>query len=209
MGSPGTSPSETAEGIARMIADMLKDAFKSGPIAMLGAALALPDDVASGAKTASGAGPTAACFWVSTASWSKAMAARTMLASPRRSEVAASMGESSFLAEVAEHLRRLGAGCSCSARRTGRALDIPLRAGQIDEAMIRPSSYQLFAASAATFQRGADQRSIRRRWSTPRTSGSPRAPAFANATSPPRARRRQDLGTIAARRAPRRCWPDG
>jgi len=41
-GFTGNVAIKTAEGIARMIADMLKDAFKSGPIAMLGAALVLP-----------------------------------------------------------------------------------------------------------------------------------------------------------------------
>ena len=41
-GFTGNIALKTAEGIAKMISDMLKDALKSGPWAMLGAALAMP-----------------------------------------------------------------------------------------------------------------------------------------------------------------------
>jgi glycerol-3-phosphate acyltransferase PlsX len=41
-GFTGNVALKTAEGIARMISDMLKDTLKSGPLAMLGAMLAMP-----------------------------------------------------------------------------------------------------------------------------------------------------------------------
>ncbi len=41
-GFTGNVALKTAEGLARMITDMLRDTFKSGPLAMLGALLAMP-----------------------------------------------------------------------------------------------------------------------------------------------------------------------
>ena len=91
-GFTGNIALKTAEGIAKMISDMLKDALKSGPMAMLGAALAMPALKQflglNGVVVKSHGGTDAVGF-------------------AQAIKVAAGMGESCFRTEVEENLRRL------------------------------------------------------------------------------------------------------
>ncbi len=105
-GFTGNVAIKTAEGIARMISDMLKDAFKSGPIAMLGAALVLP--ALKGFRTKMDPRNTnGGVFLGLNGVVVKSHGGTDDVGFAKAINVAASMGESSFLAEVAENLRRL------------------------------------------------------------------------------------------------------
>ena len=105
-GFTGNVAIKTAEGIARMIADMLKDAFKSGPIAMLGAALVLPAMKSFRAKM-DPRSTNGGVFLGLNGVVVKSHGGTDDVGFAQAVKVAASMGESSFLAEVAENLRRL------------------------------------------------------------------------------------------------------
>ena len=105
-GFTGNVAIKTAEGIARMIADMLKDAFKSGPVAMLGAALVLPAMKSFRAKM-DPRSTNGGVFLGLNGVVVKSHGGTDDVGFAQAVKVAASMGESSFLAEVAENLRRL------------------------------------------------------------------------------------------------------
>ena len=105
-GFTGNVAIKTAEGIARMISDMLKDAFKSGPIAMLGAALVLP--ALKGFRTKMDPrGTNGGVFLGLNGVVVKSHGGTDDVGFAQAVKVAASMGESNFLVEVAENLRRL------------------------------------------------------------------------------------------------------
>ena len=105
-GFTGNVALKTAEGISRMISDMLKDAFKSGPIAMLGAALVLP--ALKGFRTKMDPrGTNGGVFLGLNGVVVKSHGGTDDVGFAQAVKVAASMGESNFLVEVAENLRRL------------------------------------------------------------------------------------------------------
>jgi len=105
-GFTGNVAIKTAEGIARMIADMLKDAFKSGPLSMLGALLVMPALKNFRAKM-DPRNTNGGVFLGLNGVVVKSHGGTDDVGFAKAIGVAASMGESSFLAEVAENLRRL------------------------------------------------------------------------------------------------------
>ena len=105
-GFTGNVAIKTAEGIARMISDMLKDAFKSGPIAMLGAALILP--ALKGFRSKMDPRTTnGGVFLGLNGVVVKSHGGTDDVGFAQAIHVAASMGESNFRQEVEENLRRL------------------------------------------------------------------------------------------------------
>ena len=105
-GFTGNVALKTAEGIARMISDMLKDAFKSGPIAMLGAMLVLPAlkgfrNKMDPRKVNGGV------FLGLNGVVVKSHGGTDDMGFAHAIHVAASMGGSNFRTEVEENLRRL------------------------------------------------------------------------------------------------------
>ncbi len=105
-GFTGNVAIKTAEGIARMISDMLKDAFKSGPFAMLGAALILP--ALKGFRTKMDPRNTnGGVFLGLNGVVVKSHGGTDAVGFAKAVQVAASMGESNFRQEVEENLRRL------------------------------------------------------------------------------------------------------
>jgi len=105
-GFTGNVAIKTAEGIARMISDMLKEAFKSGPIAMLGAALVLP--ALKGFRSKMDPRNTnGGVFLGLNGVVVKSHGGTDDVGFARAIHVAASMGESNFRQEVEENLRRL------------------------------------------------------------------------------------------------------
>ncbi len=105
-GFTGNVAIKTAEGIARMISDMLKEAFKSGPIAMLGAALVLPALKGFRAKM-DPRNTNGGVFLGLNGVVVKSHGGTDDVGFARAIHVAASMGESNFRQEVEENLRRL------------------------------------------------------------------------------------------------------
>ncbi len=105
-GFTGNIAIKTAEGIARMISDMLKDAFKSGPIAMLGAALAMPALKQFRSKM-DPRKVNGGVFIGLNGVVVKSHGGTDAVGFAQAIKVAAGMGESSFRAEVEENLRRL------------------------------------------------------------------------------------------------------
>ena len=105
-GFTGNVALKTAEGIARMISDMLKDAFKSGPIAMLGAMLVLPALKGFRAKM-DPRKVNGAVFLGLNGVVVKSHGGTDDVGFAHAIQVAASMGESNFRQEVEENLRRL------------------------------------------------------------------------------------------------------
>jgi phosphate acyltransferase len=105
-GFTGNVAIKTAEGIARMISDMLKDAFKSGPVAMLGAMLVLPALKAFRAKM-DPRKTNGAVFLGLNGVVVKSHGGTDAVGFAQAVSVAAGMGESSFRQEVEENLRRL------------------------------------------------------------------------------------------------------
>lgn len=105
-GFTGNIAIKTAEGIARMISDMLKDAFKSGPIAMLGAALAMPALKQFRSKM-DPRKVNGGVFIGLNGVVVKSHGGTDAVGFAQAVKVAAGMGESSFRAEVEENLRRL------------------------------------------------------------------------------------------------------
>ena len=105
-GFTGNVALKTAEGIARMISDMLKDAFKSGPIAMLGAMLVLP--ALKGFRNKMDPRKVnGAVFLGLNGVVVKSHGGTDDVGFAHAIKVAASMGESNFRTEVEENLRRL------------------------------------------------------------------------------------------------------
>ena len=105
-GFTGNVALKTAEGIARMISDMLKDAFKSGPIAMLGAMLVLP--ALKGFRNKMDPRKVnGAVFLGLNGVVVKSHGGTDEVGFAQAIHVAASMGQSNFRAEVEENLRRL------------------------------------------------------------------------------------------------------
>jgi glycerol-3-phosphate acyltransferase PlsX len=105
-GFTGNIAIKTGEGIARMISDMLKDAFKSGPIAMLGAMLVLPAlkdfrEKMDPRKVNGGV------FLGLNGVVVKSHGGTDAVGFAQAIKVAAGMGQSGFRAEVEENLRRL------------------------------------------------------------------------------------------------------
>jgi glycerol-3-phosphate acyltransferase PlsX len=105
-GFTGNVAIKTAEGIARMISDMLKDAFKSGPLAMLGAMLVLPAMKGFRAKM-DPRKTNGAVFLGLNGVVVKSHGGTDDVGFAQAVHVAASMGESNFRQEVEENLRRL------------------------------------------------------------------------------------------------------
>jgi len=113
-GFTGNVALKTAEGIAKMISDMLKDALKSGPIAMLGALLAMQGLK----KLRSKMDPrkvNGAVFLGLNGVVVKSHGGTDDIGFAQAIQVAASMGESNFRQEVEENLRRLAPVASASA----------------------------------------------------------------------------------------------
>jgi glycerol-3-phosphate acyltransferase PlsX len=105
-GFTGNVALKTAEGIARMISDMLKDAFKSGPIAMLGAMLVLP--ALKGFRNKMDPRKVnGAVFLGLNGVVVKSHGGTDEVGFAQAIHVAASMGQSNFRAEVEENLKRL------------------------------------------------------------------------------------------------------
>ena len=104
-GFTGNVALKTAEGIARMISDMLKDAFKSGPLAMLGAMLAMPALKSFRAKM-DPRKVNGAVFLGLNGVVVKSHGGTDEVGFAQAVHVAASMGESRFRQEVEENLRR-------------------------------------------------------------------------------------------------------
>jgi glycerol-3-phosphate acyltransferase PlsX len=105
-GFTGNVALKTAEGIARMISDMLKDAFKSGPLAMIGAMLVLPALKGFRAKM-DPRKVNGGVFLGLNGVVVKSHGGTDDVGFAQAISVAASMGESNFRQEVEENLRRL------------------------------------------------------------------------------------------------------
>jgi len=113
-GFTGNVAIKTAEGIARMISDMLKDAFKSGPIAMLGAALVLPALKGFRAKM-DPRNTNGGVFLGLNGVVVKSHGGTDAVGFAKAVQVAASMGDSNFRQEVEENLRRLAPAAAAAA----------------------------------------------------------------------------------------------
>ncbi len=105
-GFTGNIALKTAEGIAKMISDMLKDAFKSGPLAMLGAMLAMPALKQFRTKM-DPRKVNGAVFLGLNGVVVKSHGGTDAVGFAQAIKVAAGMGQSGFRAEVEENLRRL------------------------------------------------------------------------------------------------------
>jgi phosphate acyltransferase len=105
-GFTGNIALKTAEGIAKMISDMLKDALKSGPMAMLGAALAMPALKQFRSKM-DPRKVNGAVFLGLNGVVVKSHGGTDAVGFAQAIKVAAGMGESCFRTEVEENLRRL------------------------------------------------------------------------------------------------------
>ncbi len=105
-GFTGNIALKTAEGIAKMISDMLKDALKSGPLAMLGAALAMPALKQFRSKM-DPRKVNGAVFLGLNGVVVKSHGGTDAVGFAQAIKVAAGMGESGFRTEVEENLRRL------------------------------------------------------------------------------------------------------
>ncbi|OYW42653.1 MAG: hypothetical protein B7Z38_04295 [Rhodobacterales bacterium 12-64-8] len=105
-GFTGNVALKTAEGIARMISDMLKDAFKSGPIAMLGALLVMPA-LKSFRTKMDPRNTNGGVFLGLNGVVVKSHGGTDNVGFAHAVHVAASMGGSNFRTEVEENLRRL------------------------------------------------------------------------------------------------------
>jgi glycerol-3-phosphate acyltransferase PlsX len=105
-GFTGNVALKTAEGIARMISDMLKDAFRSGPLAMLGAALILPALKGFRAKM-DPRKVNGGVFLGLNGVVVKSHGGTDDVGFAQAVQVAASMGQSNFRVEVEQNLRLL------------------------------------------------------------------------------------------------------
>ena len=113
-GFTGNVALKTAEGIAKMMSDMLKEAFKSGPLATLGALLAMP----ALKKFSARLDPrkvNGAVFLGLNGVVVKSHGGTDAVGFEQAISVAAGMGESHFRSEVEENLKRLVASASAAA----------------------------------------------------------------------------------------------
>lgn len=113
-GFTGNVALKTAEGIAKMMSDMLKEAFKSGPLATLGALLAMP----ALKKFSARLDPrkvNGAVFLGLNGVVVKSHGGTDAVGFEQAISVAAGMGESHFRTEVEENLKRLVASASAAA----------------------------------------------------------------------------------------------
>lgn len=113
-GFTGNVSIKTAEGIAKMISEMLRDALKSGPLSMLGALLAMPALKKMQArmdprKTNGGV------FLGLNGVVVKSHGGTDAIGFEQAISVAAGMGESHFRTEVEDNLKRLVASTSAAA----------------------------------------------------------------------------------------------
>jgi glycerol-3-phosphate acyltransferase PlsX len=114
-GFTGNVAIKTAEGIARMISDMLKDAFKSGPLAMLGAALLLPAMKKRVLSKMDARKTNGAVFLGLNGVVVKSHGGTDDVGFAQAVQVAASMGQGDFRAEVEQNLRLLAPAVAAAA----------------------------------------------------------------------------------------------
>lgn len=113
-GFTGNVALKTAEGIAKMMSDMLKEAFKSGPLATLGALLAMPALKKFNARL-DPRKVNGAVFLGLNGVVVKSHGGTDAVGFEQAISVAAGMGESHFRTEVEENLKRLVASASAAA----------------------------------------------------------------------------------------------
>lgn len=105
-GFTGNVALKTAEGLARMITDMLKDSFKSGPFAMMGALLAMPA-LKKFRATLDPRKSNGSVLLGLTGVVVKSHGGTDKIGFAQAISVAAEMGESRCRAEIEESLKRL------------------------------------------------------------------------------------------------------
>ena len=113
-GFTGNVALKTAEGIAKMMSDMLREAFKSGPLAMLGAFLAMP----ALKKFSARLDPrkvNGAVFLGLNGVVVKSHGGTDSVGFEQAISVAAGMGESHVRTEVEDNLKRLAASIAAGA----------------------------------------------------------------------------------------------
>ena len=113
-GFTGNVSIKTAEGIAKMISDMLRDALKSGPISMLGALLVMPSLRKMQAKM-DPRKTNGGVFLGLNGVVVKSHGGTDAIGFEQAISVAAGMGESHFRTEVEDNLKRLAASTSVAA----------------------------------------------------------------------------------------------
>lgn len=113
-GFTGNVSIKTAEGIAKMISDMLRDALKSGPISMLGALLVMPALSKMRAKM-DPRKTNGGVFLGLNGVVVKSHGGTDAIGFEQAISVAAGMGESHFRTEVEDNLKRLVASTSAAA----------------------------------------------------------------------------------------------
>jgi len=110
-GFTGNVALKTAEGIAKMMSEMLREALKSGPISMLGAFLAMPALKRFSARL-DPRKVNGAVFLGLNGVVVKSHGGTDRVGFAQAISVAAGMGESRFRDEVEENLKRLGASAN-------------------------------------------------------------------------------------------------
>lgn len=113
-GFTGNVALKTAEGIARMMSDMMKNALRSGPVAMLGALLVMPALKKFRAKM-DPRKVNGAVFLGLNGVVVKSHGGTDPIGFEQAISVAAGMGESHFRTEVEDNLKRLVASTSAAA----------------------------------------------------------------------------------------------
>lgn len=113
-GFTGNVALKTAEGIARMMSDMIKDALKSGPISMLGALLVMPG-LKKMREKMDPRKVNGAVFLGLNGVVVKSHGGTDSIGFEQAISVAAGMGESHFRTEVEGNLKRLVASTSAAA----------------------------------------------------------------------------------------------
>ncbi len=113
-GFTGNVALKTAEGIARMMSDMIKDALKSGPISMLGALLVMPG-LKKMREKMDPRKVNGAVFLGLNGVVVKSHGGTDAIGFEQAISVAAGMGESHFRKEVEDNLKRLVASTSGAA----------------------------------------------------------------------------------------------
>lgn len=116
-GFTGNVALKTAEGIAKMMSDMLREALKSGPLAMLGAMLAMPALKKFGARL-DPRKVNGAVFLGLNGVVVKSHGGTDAVGFEQAISVAAGMGESHFRTEVEDNLKRLAASIAAGASAT-------------------------------------------------------------------------------------------
>lgn len=113
-GFTGNVALKTAEGIAKMMSGMLREALKSGPLAMLGAMLAMPALKKFSARLDPRKG-NGAVFLGLNGIVVKSHGGTDAVGFEQAISVAAGMGESHFRTEVEDNLKRLAASIAAGA----------------------------------------------------------------------------------------------